>query len=190
MRQSERILPQAGKTQTLSAISAAAQSPQHCLGFPAISPISATLSPISSGSSPGTASSLERLAGCLPLGWSHYVTLMSVSDPEARRLAREGQVVEKASDLIEDPVVLEVPEQARVATNGGFGREGGACRRGQAPGEGSAGMRGAFGRRGVRASAHPVDLAIADLDEDGLADGSLRAASPLARAGRSPGDSC
>ena len=82
----------------------------------------------------------------LPLGWSHYVTLLSVSDPEARRfyeieaadsgwsvrelkrqlgsslyqrlalsrdkqevrrLAREGQVVEKASDLIKDPVVLE-----------------------------------------------------------------------------------
>ena len=82
----------------------------------------------------------------LPLGWSHYVTLLSVTDPEARRfyeieaadngwsvrelkrqldsslyerlalsrdkhevrrLAREGQVVEKASDLIKDPVVLE-----------------------------------------------------------------------------------
>ena len=82
----------------------------------------------------------------LPLGRSHYVTLLSVSDPEARRfyeieaanngwsvrelkrqldsslyqrlalsrdkhevrrLAREGQVVEKASDLIKDPVVLE-----------------------------------------------------------------------------------
>ena len=70
------------------------------------------------------------------------------------------------------------------------GREGGVCRRDQTPGAGSAGMRGAFGRRGVRTSAHPVDLAIADLDEDGLADGSLRAASPLARAGRSPGDSC
>ena len=131
MRQSEGILPQAGKTQTLSAISAAAQNPQHCLGFPATSPISATLSRISSGSSPGTASSFERLAGRLPLGWSHYVTLIAVADPEVRRLAREGQVVEKASDLIEDPVVLEVPEQARVATNGGFGREGGACRRGQ-----------------------------------------------------------
>lgn len=82
----------------------------------------------------------------LPLGWSHYVTLLSVPNPEARRfyeieaaengwsvrelkrqldsslyqrlalsrdkheirrLAREGQVVEKASDLIKDPVVLE-----------------------------------------------------------------------------------
>ena len=81
-----------------------------------------------------------------PLGWSHYVTLFSVTDPDARRfyeieaadngwsvrelkrqldsslyerlalsrdkhevrrLAREGQVVEKASDLIKDPVVLE-----------------------------------------------------------------------------------
>ena len=82
----------------------------------------------------------------LPLGWSHYITLMSVTDPDARRfyeieaaangwsvrelkrqlnsslyqrlalsrdkdevrrLAREGQVVEKASDLIKDPMVLE-----------------------------------------------------------------------------------
>ena len=80
------------------------------------------------------------------LGWSHYVTLLSVTDPDARRfyeieaadngwsvrelkrqlasslyqrlalsrdkhevrrLAHEGQVVEKASDLIKDPVVLE-----------------------------------------------------------------------------------
>ena len=80
------------------------------------------------------------------LGWSQYVALLSVSDPDARRfyeleatendwsvrelkrqigsslyerlalsrdkhevrrLAREGQVVEKASDLIKDPVVLE-----------------------------------------------------------------------------------
>ena len=82
----------------------------------------------------------------LTLGWSHYVTLLSVSDidvrrfyeieakendwsvrelkrqiasslyerlalsrdkPEVRRLACEGQVVEKASDLIKDPLVLE-----------------------------------------------------------------------------------
>ena len=82
----------------------------------------------------------------LPLGWSHYITLLSVANPDARRfyeieaadndwsvrelkrqigsslyerlalsrdkhevrrLAREGQVVEKASDLIKDPVVLE-----------------------------------------------------------------------------------
>ena len=82
----------------------------------------------------------------LPLGWSHYVNLLSVTDPDARRfyeieaadngwsvrelkrqldsslyerlvlsrdkhevrrLAREGQVVEKASDLIKVPVVLE-----------------------------------------------------------------------------------
>ena len=80
------------------------------------------------------------------LGWSHYVTLLSIDDADARRfyeieaadngwsvrelkrqigtslyerlalsrdkqdvprLAREGQVVEKASDLIKDPVVLE-----------------------------------------------------------------------------------
>ena len=87
-----------------------------------------------------------RLQGEFSLGWSHYVTLQSVSDREARRfyeieaadngwsvrelkrqldsslyerlalsrdkhevrrLAREGQVVEKAADLIKDPVVLE-----------------------------------------------------------------------------------
>ena len=89
---------------------------------------------------------IARLRGQFPLGWSHYVTLLSVTDPDARRfyeieaadngwsvrelkrqldsslyerlalsrdkhevrrLAREGQVVEKASDLIKDPVVLE-----------------------------------------------------------------------------------
>ena len=89
---------------------------------------------------------IARLRGELPLGWSHYVTLLSVADPEARRfyeieaadngwsvrelkrqldsslyerlalsrdkqevrrLAHEGQVVEKSSDLIKDPVVLE-----------------------------------------------------------------------------------
>ena len=109
-------------------------------------PISETLSRISSGFSLSTASSFEQLTERLPLGWSHYVTLLSVTDPEARRfyeieaadngwsvrelkrqidsslyqrlalsrdkdevrrLAREGQVVEKASDLIKDPVVLE-----------------------------------------------------------------------------------
>ena len=109
-------------------------------------PISETPSRISSGFSLETAPSFGRLAGQFPLGWSHYVTLLSVTDPEARRfyeieaadngwsvrelkrqldsslyerlalsrdkheirrLAREGQVVEKASDLIKDPVVLE-----------------------------------------------------------------------------------
>ena len=89
---------------------------------------------------------LTDLADRFPLGWSHYVTLLSVTNPEARRfyeieaaengwsvrelkrqldsslyerlalsrdkhevrrLARDGQVVEKASDLIKDPVVLE-----------------------------------------------------------------------------------
>ncbi|MDE2803867.1 MAG: DUF1016 N-terminal domain-containing protein [Gemmatimonadota bacterium] len=108
--------------------------------------ISDTRSRISSGLSPGTVPSLAQLAGWSPLGWSHYVTLLSVADPnarrfyeieaaengwsvrelkrqldsslyerlalsrdkhEVRRLARDGQVVEKASDLIKDPVVLE-----------------------------------------------------------------------------------
>ena len=92
------------------------------------------------------APNLTRIAEQFSLGWSHYVTLLSVTDPEARRfyeieaadngwsvrelkrqlnsslyerlalsrdkhevrrLAREGQVVERASDLIKDPVVLE-----------------------------------------------------------------------------------
>ena len=86
------------------------------------------------------------LAGRFVLGWSHYVTLMTIGHAEerafyeveaaqnqwsvrelkrqiasslyerlalsrdkeeVRRLSREGQVVEKASDLIKDPLVLE-----------------------------------------------------------------------------------
>ena len=97
-------------------------------------------------SSASLADIIAQLRGEFVLGWSHYVTLLSVTDPEARRfyeieaadngwsvrelkrqldsslyerlalsrdkrevrrLAREGQVVEKASDLIKDPVVLE-----------------------------------------------------------------------------------
>ena len=93
----------------------------------------------------GTPPSLRDLAARFQLGWSHYVTLLSVTNPDARRfyeleaegsgwsvrelkrqldsslyerlalsrdkhevrrLAREGQVLEKASDLIKDPVVL------------------------------------------------------------------------------------
>ena len=99
--------------------------------------------------SPGlisAAPNLRRLSEQFSLGWSHYVILLAITDPEARRfyeieaagnswsvrelkrqldsslyerlalsrdkhevcrLAREGQVVEKASDLIKDPVVLE-----------------------------------------------------------------------------------
>ena len=41
---------------------------------------------------------VDRLQGELPLGWSHYVTLLSVTDPEARRFYEI---------LIKDPVVLE-----------------------------------------------------------------------------------
>ena len=107
---------------------------------------SATPLRILSGPSTQTALSLTRIAERLPLGWSHYITLLSVANLDARRfyeieaadngwsvrelkrqldsalyerlaisrdkhevrrLAREGQVVEKASDLIKDPVVLE-----------------------------------------------------------------------------------
>ena len=92
------------------------------------------------------ADTIARLRDEFPLSWSHYVTLLSVTNPDARRfyeieaadnawsvrelkrqiasslyerlalsrdkhevrrLAREGQVVEKGSDLIKDPVVLE-----------------------------------------------------------------------------------
>ena len=109
-------------------------------------PISATPLRISPDSWTTTSTTLAQVAERLPLGWSHYLTLLSVSDPKARRfyeieaaengwsvrelkrqldsslyqrlalsrdkhevrrLAREGQVVEKASDLIKDPVVLE-----------------------------------------------------------------------------------
>ena len=116
-------------------------------------PISETASRISPDPSLGTAFA-ERiprtlsaeLARRFTLGWSHYVTLLSVDDADARRfyeieaadggwsvrelkrqldsslyerlalsrdkqevrrLAREGQVVEKAADLVKDPVVLE-----------------------------------------------------------------------------------
>ena len=116
-------------------------------------PISETASRISPDLSPGTAFA-ERiprtlsaeLARRFTLGWSHYVTLLSVDDADARRfyeieaadggwsvrelkrqldsslyerlalsrdkrevrrLAREGQVIEKAADLVKDPVVLE-----------------------------------------------------------------------------------
>ena len=87
-----------------------------------------------------------ELAKRLPLAWSHYVTLLTIDNPEerrfyeleaagngwsvrelerqinsslyerlalsrdkeeVRRLASEGQVVEKASDLIKNPLVLE-----------------------------------------------------------------------------------
>ena len=94
----------------------------------------------------GTATSVTQLAERFTLGWSHYVTLLSIDDTDARRfyeieaaendwsvrelkrqiasslyerlalsrgkrevrrLGREGHVVQKASDLIKDPLVLE-----------------------------------------------------------------------------------
>ncbi len=135
--QFEETLPQAGTPQTVSAVSAAAQIPQTPSTKSAAS--GEELSRVLRSASTAL---LERLS----LGWSHYVTLLSVTNPEARRfyeieaagnawsvrelkrqldsslyerlalsrdkhevrrLAREGQVVEKASDLIKDPVVLE-----------------------------------------------------------------------------------
>ncbi len=135
--QFEETLPQAGTPQTVSAVSAAAQIPQTPSAKSTAS--GEELSRVLRSASTAL---LERLS----LGWSHYVTLLSVTNPEARRfyeieaaenawsvrelkrqldrslyerlalsrdkhevrrLAREGQVVEKASDLIKDPVVLE-----------------------------------------------------------------------------------
>jgi predicted nuclease of restriction endonuclease-like (RecB) superfamily len=88
----------------------------------------------------------KQIASSLPLGWSHYVELLTLADPaerrfyeieaaanqwtvrelqrqiatslyqrlalsrdkeEIRRLATEGQIVEKAADLIKNPLVLE-----------------------------------------------------------------------------------
>jgi predicted nuclease of restriction endonuclease-like (RecB) superfamily len=90
--------------------------------------------------------SMESLIRRFPLGWSHYVTLLTLDSPderrfyeietatnqwsvrelerqistslyqrlalsrdkeEIRRLATEGQIVEKAADLIKNPLVLE-----------------------------------------------------------------------------------
>ena len=133
-------VPKEAKSATLSRIS----------GAP---PISATASRKSPDPPAGTAPSKRvqqtlyaELARHFTLGWSHYVTLLSVDDAaarrfyeieaadggwsvrelkrqidsslyerlalsrdkrEVRRLAREGHVVEKAADLIKDPVVLE-----------------------------------------------------------------------------------
>ena len=89
---------------------------------------------------------ITELARHFPLGWSHYVTLLSLDNADARRfyeietadngwsvrelkrqlasslyerlalsrdkeevrrLVSDGQVIQKASDLIKDPVVLE-----------------------------------------------------------------------------------
>ena len=89
---------------------------------------------------------VEQLQQCFTLGWSHYVVLLTIDDPDERRfyeieaeqnqwsvrelerqiasslyerlalsrdkeeiqkLSRQGQVVEKAADLIKNPLVLE-----------------------------------------------------------------------------------
>ena len=47
-------------------------------------PISETLSRISSGLALPTPATLAQLAERLPLGWSHYVTLLAVDNPDAR----------------------------------------------------------------------------------------------------------
>ena len=129
------ILPEFDKRRTVFSVSATEEIRQ--------TPFSEF--PVSSGGQ-SQASVSSVLLQRFSLGWSHYVTLLAVTDPEARRfyeieaaengwsvrelkrqldsslyerlalsrdrdevrrLAREGQVVEKASDLIKDPVVLE-----------------------------------------------------------------------------------
>lgn len=135
--QFQESVPQTAKSQTVSAISGTAH-------------ISQTLSAKFAASREGLPQVPQLASAALiqhfVLGWSHYVTLLSVTNPDARRfyeieaadngwsvrelkrqldsalyerlalsrdkhevrrLAREGQVVEKASDLIKDPVVLE-----------------------------------------------------------------------------------
>ena len=74
--QFDKIIPQTGKSQTLSAISAAAHIPQ-------------TPSAKSAASREGLSQVLQSASTALlprlPLGWSHYVTMLSVTDPDARR---------------------------------------------------------------------------------------------------------
>ena len=78
-----------------------------------------TASRISASLSPGTAPSLARLAR----RFLHERLALSRAKHEVRRLAREGQVVEKASDLTKDPVCdckneaiveLTLPENANI----------------------------------------------------------------------------
>ena len=68
--------------------------------------ISATLSRISAGLSSRRPIRVAELAEQFSLGWSHYVTLLSVANSDAR----EGQVVGNASALIKNPVVPEFLE--------------------------------------------------------------------------------
>ena len=70
-----------------------------------------TASRISASLSPGTAPSLARLATRFLLGWSHYVTLLSVIDPDACR-SEVGQMQKK--DAI---VELTLPEDADICAS-------------------------------------------------------------------------
>ena len=146
--QFEEALPPPGRPQTPSALSAVAEIPQTLSAISTAAQIPQTPSAESAASGEELSGALRSASSALfqrlPLGWSHYVTLLAVADPEARRfyeieaaengwsvrelkrdsslyerlalsrdkdevrrLAAEGQVVEKASDLIKDPVVLE-----------------------------------------------------------------------------------
>lgn len=133
--ESREILPEVEKRRTVFSVSATEEIRQTPFSeFPA------------SEGRPSQASVSALLLQHFVLGWSHYVTLLTITDPEARRfyeieaaengwsvrelkrqldsslyerlalsrdkhevrrLAAEGQVVEKASDLIKDPLVLE-----------------------------------------------------------------------------------
>lgn len=109
-------------------------------------PAPTNLFPIMTGVLPLTHIRVTSLINAFPLGWSHYIELMTLDDAderrfyeieatqnqwavrelkrqiasslyqrlalsrdraEIRRLATEGQVVERAADLIKDPLVLE-----------------------------------------------------------------------------------
>ena len=133
-------VPEKMKSATLSRISGSDPIPETALRI-------STNPPLGTAPAPPIPQILSaELARHFALGWSHYVTLLSIDNPDARRfyeieaadgdwsvrelkrqidsslyerlalshnkrevhrLAREGQVVEKAADLIKDPVVLE-----------------------------------------------------------------------------------
>lgn len=143
-------LPPPGRPQTPSALSAVAEIPQTLSAISTAAQIPQTPSAESAASGEELSGALRSASSALlqrlPLGWSHYVTLLAVDDSDARsfyeieaaengwsvrelkrqldsslyerlalsrdkqevrRLASEGQVVEKPSDLIKDPMVLE-----------------------------------------------------------------------------------
>ncbi len=123
------------------------ETPSRISGSPEISETASRKFPVPVTGLPGTVQTLSaKLADRFPLGWSHYVILLTIDNAEerrfyeleaagngwsvrelerqiasslyerlalsrdkaaVRRLSREGHVVEKAADLIKNPLVLE-----------------------------------------------------------------------------------